>query len=194
MNKKKIIIIAIAILSCILISFIGERSFSKYVSEVRGDATAEIATWYFKVNGETEMIQNIKLASNYNLETIAKDKIAPGTKGNFLITVDCTDAEVGIDYSIKFENETVKPTNLRFQYGENICYNLSELEKNLVFHMNSDEAEKVETFNIQWEWPFETGETEEQKKHNNDIDTQESQTIKNYSFDVVVTGTQMKPQ
>ena len=145
MNKKKIIIIAIAILSCILISFIGERSFSKYVSEVRGDATAEIATWYFKVNGETEMIQNIKLASNYNLETIAKDKIAPGTKGSFKI-------------KIKTNKDIEIPMYIAYAKGAR------------------------------------TGETEEQKKHNNDIDTQESQTIKNYSFDVVVTGTQMKPQ
>jgi len=50
LSKKKKIILTVAILSCVAISFLGGHSYSKYVSEVRGDGMAEIATWSFKVN------------------------------------------------------------------------------------------------------------------------------------------------
>ncbi len=194
MTKKKKIIIAIAILSCILLSLIGGESFSKYVSEIKGSATAQIAKWYFKVNGETEQIQNITLASAYNYATIKKGTIAPGAKGSFNIVVDCTEAEVGVEYSIKFQNETTKPTNLKFEFENHKCNNLSELEEFLATHINRDDEFKKITYTIKWEWPFETGETEEEKASNNKIDTQESQTITNYSFDIIVTGTQMQPR
>ncbi len=193
MSKKKKIILVIAILSCVILAFIGRKSFSKYTAEIRGDATAEIAKWYFKVNESSEEIQNIKLASIQNLATVAKNKIAPGTKGSFDIIVDCTEAQVRIQYDIKFENETVKPTNLKFKYKDHECNNLSELEEFLSGQSNQDDQVKKLTHTIEWEWPFETGSSEEEKARNDKIDTQESQTITDYSFDIVVTGTQMKP-
>ncbi len=194
MSKKKKIIILLAILSCILLAFFGEQSYSKYISEITGSGTAEIAKWEFLVNGTTEQIQNIKLASLYDRATVATDKIAPGTKGDFSIVIDTTNAEVRVGYSIKFENETTKPTNLKFKYKDHVCNNLSELEEFLTGHINSDDRFKTLTFKIEWEWPFETGSTPEEKASNNKIDTQEAQSIENYSFDVVVTGTQMMPQ
>lgn len=83
MSKKKKAILIIAILSCIILSFIGGQSYSKFVGEVRGDGMAEVATWSFKVNGKKEEVQTIQLGSTCDNETLINHKIAPGTKGSF---------------------------------------------------------------------------------------------------------------
>ena len=57
---------------------------------------------------------------------------------------------------------------------------------------NAENKEK--TITIRWEWPFETGTTDEEKARNNELDTKEAKQISNYTFDVIVTGTQINPQ
>ena len=81
MSKKKKIIAVTAILLAIFVSFLGGKTFSKYVTEVNGVGNAEIASWNFKVNENEEEIQTIKLASTIDNETLVNNKIAPGTNG-----------------------------------------------------------------------------------------------------------------
>ena len=101
MSKKKKILLILAIISIVLISFIGGKAYSKYVSEVRGDGLAKVATWSFKVNGQQEQVQTINLVSTCNNETLLNNKIAPGTSGSFNIIVDGTESDVGINYKVK---------------------------------------------------------------------------------------------
>ena len=75
MNKKKNILIVALILLAIVLSFIGGRTFSKYVSEVNGSGTADIANWVFKVNGQEDSVQSINLLSTYNNETLINNKV-----------------------------------------------------------------------------------------------------------------------
>ncbi len=74
LSKKKKIVLIVAVLSCLILSFIGGQSYSKYVSEVRGDGMAEVATWSFKVNGQKEEVQTIQLGSTCNNETLVNNK------------------------------------------------------------------------------------------------------------------------
>lgn len=194
MSKKKKIILIIAVLSCIIVSFIGGQSYSKYVSEVRGDGMAEVATWSFKVNGQKEEVQTIQLASTCNNETLINNKIAPGTRGSFNILVDGTGSEVGIDYNIQFTNETTKPSNLKFTYNDKQYNSIIELEKDLSGTINANEENKTRTLKINWEWPYETGSNENEIANNDKIDTQNAQNIATYSFNVIVSGTQVAPQ
>ena len=60
--------------------------------------------------------------------------------------------------------------------------------------MFANAENKEETITIRWEWPFETGTTDEEKARNNELDTKEAKQISNYTFDVIVTGTQINPQ
>ena len=39
--------------------------------------------WSFKVYGDNEQTQNVKLASTVDDNTLVDNKIAPGTKGSF---------------------------------------------------------------------------------------------------------------
>lgn len=192
MKKKAVIIIAILV--AIVLSFIGGQTYSKYVTEVRGDGTAQIATWDFKVNGQKEEVQTISLGSTYDKSTLVNGKIAPGTEGIFQIIVDATGSDVGIDYKIKFSDETTKPANLKFYYQEVEYNSILELGEALSGTINADDENKSKTFDIKWKWNYETGSNPTEIASNDKIDTQNAQEITNYEFDVIVSGTQVVPQ
>lgn len=192
-KSKKIVLLCIAIIAIIL-SFVGGHAYAKYMSKVTGNGTAEIASWNFKVNENEEKIQTISLKSTINNETLVNNKIAPGTEGSFQIKLDATDSDVGINYNIKFENETQKPTNLKFIY-DGITYNsISELGNILTGIINANDENKIKTLSIDWNWQYETGSTTEEIGANDIIDTQEAKQINNYNFDIIISGTQVMPQ
>ena len=194
MSKKKKIISIISIILAIVFSFIGGQTYSKYVTEVRGNGTAQIATWDFKVNGQKEQVQTISLGSTCDNSTLIDGKIAPGTKGSFQILVDGTGSDVGINYKIKFNNESTKPTNLKFYY-EDIEYNsISELGDILSGTIDADAENKTKTFTIDWEWKYQTGDNPTEITANDKIDTKNAQEIAQYTFNVNVSGTQVLPQ
>lgn len=170
------------------------QSYSKYVSEVRGDGMAEVATWSFKVNGQKEEVQTIQLESTCDNETLNEHKIAPGTSGSFNIIVDGASSNVGIHYNIRFTDESSKPTNLKFIYDNQEYRSISELESILSGTIQANDEEKTKTLTIHWEWPYETGNNESEIANNDKIDTQDAQDIANYTFHVIVSGTQVEPQ
>ena len=194
MTKTKKTILAIFALLSMLLAFIGGQVYAKYITEIKGDGMAEVATWSFKVNDQKEHIQEIKLASTYNDETLVNNKIAPGTSGNFNIIVDATGSEVGIKYNIAFSDEANKPTNLKFIYEDQEYNSIEELENNLSGIINANEENKTKTLNIGWKWDYETGEDEEEITANDLVDTKDAEKIQNYTFKVSVTGTQVEPQ
>ncbi len=194
MSKKKKVIIVSSILIIMLLAFIGGQAYAKYISQVRGNGIAEIATWSFKVNGQKEQVQEIKLVSTYNSETLVNNKIAPGTSGSFNIIVDATGSEVGIKYNIKFAEESNKPQNLKFVYGGKEYDSIKQLGDELSGTIAANEEDKTRTISVQWKWNYETGSSAEQINANDIIDTNDAISIANYTFQVIVTGTQVEPQ
>lgn len=194
LTTKKKIVIALAIISIVMVSFIGGQSFSKYIAEIKANGTAEVATWSFKVNGETEQVQSIQLGSTCHNETLVDNKIAPGTSGSFNIVIDATGSDVGIDYKVKFVNEKNKPANVRYIY-DNVEYtNIADLESTLQETIQANEDNKVRTLTIGWKWDYEKGNSPAEIAANDAADTKDGKTIKNYSFDVIMIGTQVMPQ
>ncbi len=194
MSKKKTVLLVICILLALILSFMGGKTFSKYVSEVKGTGTAEIANWVFKVNGKEDVVQNVNLLSTYHNETLVNNKVAPGTSGSFNIVVDATGSEVGIDYTIQFLNESEKPQNLVFTYDNQEYTTIQDLEKNLSGTINANDKNKERTITIDWEWQYETGVNENEINQNDKIDTDNAKQLDNYTFDIYVTGTQVMPQ
>lgn len=193
MSKKKKILLILAIISIVLISFIGGKAYSKYVSEVRGDGLAKVATWSFKVNGQQEQVQTINLVSTCNNETLLDNKIAPGTSGSFNIIVDGTESDVGINYKVKFQNETDKPQNLKFKYQGKEYNSISELQDILSGTIAANDKEKTRTLQIEWQWKYETGNNENEIANNDKIDTLNAKNVSQYTFKVVVSGIQVEP-
>ena len=194
MNKKKKILLVAIILLMMLLSFIGGKTFSKYVSQIQGEGTAEIANWIFKVNGKEDIVQSVNLLSTYNNETLINNKIAPGTSGSFNIVVDATGSEVGVDYTINFLNESEKPQNLVFIHNEQKYTNLQELGEDLSGIIDANDENKTRTITIYWEWQYEIGENQNEIHQNDMIDTKNAKEIENYHFDINVIGTQVMPQ
>ena len=193
LNKKKKILIVLAIIAIIVLAFLGGHAYAKYFTKIKGTGLAEIATWSFKVNGEMEQIQTINLASTIDNETLVDNKIAPGTKGNFNIVIDATDSDVGINYNISFSDESNKPTNLKFIYNEQEYQSIEELADNLSGIINANDEEKTRTLNIGWEWKYETGSDANTIAQNDIIDTENGTSLANYTFNIIVSGTQVEP-
>lgn len=190
--SKKIIIGAT--LAAIGVSSILGITHSKYVNKVSGNGETEIAKWYFSVNESTEKMETIKLADTYNQDTLLDGKIAPGTSGSFNLIVDAGDSEVGVKYEVDFQNETNKPTNLKFKYNGEVLDEIEEYEKFFTGTIDADDSNKTRTLTVEWEWPYETGVDETSILENDKIDTDEGVEAQDYKFDVVVTGTQVIPQ
>ena len=192
-KSKKIVLIIIAII-LIMLAFLGGNAYAKYMSKVTGQGTADIASWNFKVNEKEDKLQTISLKSTVNNSSLVNNKIAPGTEGSFQIKLDATGSEVGINYIIKFENESEKPTNLKFTYNNKSYNSLTELQEALTGTINADEKNKITTLTIGWNWKYETGTSLQQIATNDVVDTQDAKKMNNYTFDVSVSGTQVMPQ
>lgn len=121
-------------------------------------------------------------------------KLEPGTSGYFDIIIDTTDSEVDIDYKVSFENEQGKPSNLVFTYNDVDFESLKSLENVLSGSITANSLEKIKVFPIDWRWEYQTGSNEKEIQKNNEIDTKDAMNNSDYTFDIVVTGTQTKPQ
>ena len=193
MNKKKIIL-TLAVLLVIGLSFIGGQTYSKYITEVKGEGVAKVASWNFKVNGESESLkQVINLQSTVNNETLVNNKIAPGTKGNFVIRLDATGAEVGVKYDIKITNQNSKPTNLKFVNNGKTYNDIGQLLQEASGTINANDPSKIKEIKVDWEWPYEIGETSTLISQNDNIDTKEGMSGLDYTFEINVIGTQVMP-
>lgn len=191
-NSRKKLLIGVALVVIFLSAIIG-ITYSKYISQVTGNGTLEVAKWSFKVNDGTEEFAKIELLDTYNEETLINGKIAPGTSGSFELEIDATGAEVGVMYDVDFKNETNKPTNLKFRHGDQVFDNIEEYEQYFSDVINADDTNKVRTLTVDWEWEYETG-ADDEISENDAIDTQEGLNALNYTFDIVVTGTQVMPE
>ncbi len=190
MRKSKKIILILTLLLVVLTLGIGGYTYAKYITSVRGGGQVDVAKWSFKVNGDSEQLETIKLVDTIDESKLVNGKIAPGTSGEFTINIDGTGTEVGIDYYIKFENEQNKPTNLVYYYGEQKFNSLSEIGPIANGTIYANDEEKTKDVTIQWEWQYETGNLDEIDE-NDVIDTQEGIANLDYTFDVIVTGTQV---
>ena len=195
MNSKRKVKIAIAIIILIaLILLVAGKSYSKYINQVYGKGIIKVADWSFLVNGENTTITNINLANTYKVETLKENTIAPGTKGSFNLMIDANGSEVGIEYKVMFENETDKPSNLKFIYGETVVNSLKELEPLLIGKIEVQDTEKIKNMEINWVWEYETGENNEEIQKNDEADTKDGKLLENYKFDVIIEGCQIEPQ
>lgn len=192
-SKKRIILLALLLLVLVFMALLAGGSYSKYLTQVQGKGVIEVAKWAFLVNGQTASITNINLAKTYRADTLAQNTIAPGTSGSFDIKIDTTGSEVGINYDVKFENENNKPQNLNFTYDGHTVSNIKELEQFLTGTIDANSNEKIKIMTIEWNWPYETGNSETEKMAQDIEDTNDGKTLEQYSFDIIVTGMQVNP-
>ena len=102
-KNKKIIILGICVLACILMAFIGGQTYAKYMANVQGKGTADVANWSFKVNDKDEKIQTISLNTTINNKTIKF--IQPLYEPQDVGTDDSGIYEIVIEMAVIFEKK-----------------------------------------------------------------------------------------
>ena len=189
-NKGAVVVLALALIVAIILSM---YAYSKYTSTLTGNGTATVAKWSFKVNGQTQTIPDIDLATTMKENNnVVEGKLAPGTEGSFDLNLDATGSEVAIDYNIKLV-VTEKPTNLRFYTDSSYTKEIASTDgvMNVSGVMSLEEIKTIQTKTIYWKWPYQTGDTDDVKKANDKIDTADSK--KSVTMTITVTGTQRNP-
>lgn len=189
-KSKKMIMLASALLVLMILG-IGGYTYAKYRTSVNGTGQVDIAKWSFKVNDNSQQMETIQLTDTIDETKLIEKKVAPGTSGKITLDVNGSGSEVGISYEVGFENESHKPTNLVFTYGGKEYKSLSELSGKITGDIFANDTNKVRTIEIPWEWKYETGNGASEISQNDVIDTTDGINDFDYTFNVVVTGTQM---
>ena len=191
-TNTKPIVVVLALLLVTAIAF-SMYAYAKYKTTLTGNGTATVAKWSFKVNGQTQTIPDIDLATTMKkVNNVAENKLAPGTEGSFDLNLDATGSEVAIDYNIKLA-VTEKPTNLRFYTDSSYTKEIASTDgvMNVSGVMSLEEVKTIQTKTIYWKWAYQTGDTDEAKKANDKIDTDDSK--KSVTMTITVTVTQRNP-
>lgn len=102
-NQKKLLILFIAILICILVFFV-IQIYAKYLTTANGDAEMKIANWNILVNNlsiknHTDISSSIVPVFPGN-ENISSGIIAPTAEGYFDLNFDFSGADVSFNYEI----------------------------------------------------------------------------------------------
>ena len=186
--KHELHLLIICIISVIMVSLsIGIYAWARYTTVESGSAQAQVAKWNFGLklkNGDNEVTEGsgvLDLAATLSYDHVADDRIAPGTVGEFQVIIDTTGTETDMVYDVII-NITDCPRNLIFKrVDENNVETLlsggeqTSLTRTLIFSkylkVNPTSEHGVHTETIKWEWPYETGTTDEEIAANDDIDT-----------------------
>jgi len=192
-NLGSSLLIILLILIILASSGIGIWAWARYKSSIQGQAVAQVARWNFNlVDADSQTTDVIELAVTRtdNNQTVAQGKVAPGTYGKIEVGIDARGTETKLDYTIDviFTN---KPTNMKFYLDENkseeIVVNNNILTK--AGYMSLEDVENIRTETIYWDWPFETGNTEQEIINNDIIDTEDEG--KETTMQITVTGTEV---
>lgn len=181
---------ALAVAMTLVTTSLTGGTMAKYATEVTGSATATVAAWSFKANGDDTTMTGIDLGNtanraSYNEKTIKEGVIAPGTEGSFEIVVDGTGSEVGIKCSIKISNDDGAngiPDGFIFNV-DGKPYTLGTPIEEIIAYDETAKAMK-KTITVTWEWP-----NGNDTASNNDNVYQD----KDLKLKITVTGTQQTP-
>ena len=111
------------------------------------------------------------------------------------LVIDAGQSDVAVKYDVVFSGEEHKPDNLKFYYNG---VELSDATKGITGYNSvftgtiTPGGTRTVTLPIIWRWEYETG-TGSAKEANNRKDTTNGLNAYDYTFDVVVTGTQVPP-
>lgn len=161
--------IAFLIMLGTIIFFCKNNTDMKYkIDEVLNyDLELEGVKYIFDINYENENFQSIELTDKVTNKKI----VYPGSYGSFYIIISTKNGNKDMNYLMQIQEETRKPSNLKFKVNNEIYNSIGELAKNI--NGTIPKASK-EIIKIDWFWEYETKD---------DItDTEDGINIRNYRF------------
>ena len=136
----------------------------------------EYPIYEFNVSYKKTKLEGINLLDTIDNKTLVKEKVAPGTKGNFTIRIKSNE---DINYEILFNSLNEKPKNLIFEYKDIKYQKLEDLQKDLIGKIAKKETVDI---NISWEWEYKISSKEDIQ------DTKDGEKLKNYNFTIETIG------
>ena len=136
----------------------------------------EYPIYEFNVSYKKTKLEGINLLDTIDNKTLVKEKVAPGTKGEFIIRINSNE---DMYYEVYFNSINEKPKNLTFIYNNNKYQTLDELEKDLIGEIRKKETIDIE---IKWEWEYKINEREDIQ------DTLDGEKLVNYNFTIETIG------
>ena len=186
-NKNAIILMALLTLVAVTAMYVAS-TYAKYTSEITGNnGTATVAKWAFSTDNATQTL-TINLAATYDPTTLVGGKIAPGTAGSFNVALVNTTSEVGVDWTIKLNSITNKPTNLKFYKDSSYTTELTPGTSTITGQLIAGDSTGL-SVPIYWKWAYETTEI----ATNDPIDTNDGGAANTLTIGVDITGVQTTP-
>jgi len=188
------VLIVVLILIILATSAFGIFAWARYQSSVQGESTAQVAKWSFKVAGDKTQTEQIAfpISRTDTNTTVAEGAIAPGTYGEIPIEIDVIGTQTDLIYTISGTMGNL-PRNMKLYYDSARTQEILVTDMNFskVGYLSVSDINQtpIQGQTIYWEWPFETGETAEQKTANNQIDTEDMG--KTMTMALTVTGKQI---
>lgn len=191
--KSTYIVIVLLIVTITIVSSIAIYAWAKYSSFFGGNTEAQIAKWSFKlIDGNTQTTDEIDFVTTRTDQNtqVKQGQLAPGTSGEFEIGIDARGTETILEYNIEL-NLADKPTNLKFYLDSEKTTEILVEDNKLILEgfMSLEDVEEIRIEKIYWDWPYETGGTDEEKLANDIIDSEFLGKI--MTMKIAVTGTQV---
>lgn len=176
-NRKKKQLLIIILLFFMFISMSGALigTYARYVSKLN-DTTlnADVVAWNFENDNTTASLM-VNLMNTYDTNSLVEGKIAPGTNGNFTVSLSNENNTYPIDYELQLIMDS-HPENFKYSYqGQELIDNKIK---------GSIDANAKQDIVIDWEWSY----------HSNDlsdsIDTEEGSNPLDYTVSCMISASQ----
>ena len=194
MRVASLVVVCTLITSCLVSS-----TFAKYTSSASGSSTATVAKWSIMVGGK-EIADELPQTIDFSLfdtildsdgispeEDVVVTKIAPGTKGSFVINVKNT-SEVTANFKVVLTktSEQDLPITYKIDVGDGQgaqAYTLGdEITLTGVKATNPTSDAQLKPITVTWEWPYDGG--------NDATDTGFGIDPQEYTVNATITATQ----
>lgn len=161
------------------IVLLGAGTYAYYMIAIKGNIKIEAGTFVFDVLHNNTTFTNIDLYDTIENPSLTNKYIIPVDSGKFELTATANGSSTDVEYEITFTGTNI-PTNMKFYLNKQKTNKL-DLTKGLKGYFNSDDTDKTKVYTIYWEWPFDSGENNQ-----DDINYQN----KDILVDVKVVGKQ----
>lgn len=199
-------LIALLLIITTVASCVGLYAWAKYISSQNGQATAQIAKWYFNlktgeetIDGKTKTLLELTRTDEYG--HVAQGKIAPGTHGELPIIIDTTGTEVDLKYDlvVVIENcptnmtfttsDATKTTVVRSGTGTAQDPKIATITVTKYISHSVTDANRKHNETITWNWPYETLDANNSAVAGDEVDKADNG--KEITARVTATGTEM---
>ena len=186
-KKKSLLVVALLLLVGITSGYVAS-TYAKYTSQITdNNGTATVAKWAFSTDNPTKTL-TINFSGTYDASTLVAGKIAPGTSGSFNIALKNTNTETGVDWTIKLNSVTGKPTNLKFYKDSEHTTEITPGTGTITGQLAAGDSTGL-SVPIYWAWEYETS----QIATNDPLDTTDGEAASALTIGVDITGVQTAP-